>query len=126
MDFVTKTTEQTQKQRLADFLEAKFLAWEAETGRRQKLSAWAAHLGVTRAVLNNYMKQQRLPRGKNLELLARTLGPELYDILGMQRRYLGDKLWDTLAQYWPRTPENIKRRIAEQVEKYAAREESKP
>lgn len=119
---VTRVTEQTKKQQLAEFLEAKFLAWEKETGSRQTLTAWAEHLGISKGLLSNYRKAQRLPKVKTVELLARKLGPEIYDILGMQRQYLGDKLWNVLVQYWPTTPNEIKHRIAEQVEKYAAKE----
>ena len=63
----------------------KFREWELKTSRKQTESAFAKYLGVKPPTLNRWTNGNATPQGENLRLLARKLGPEVYDILGLVR-----------------------------------------
>ena len=67
------------------YLERSFLDWQYEQGERKTLSEFAAYLGISKGVLNNYFSGRRNPSEENIELLAKKLGDEVYDVLGIPR-----------------------------------------
>ena len=68
-----------------DWLERKYIEWKGETQRN--FSQFAVYLGVSQPTVSGWMnetrKQPNMPRIINS--LAAKLGPEIYDILGIER-----------------------------------------
>jgi len=72
--------------RWAKWLEAQFAAWrKAQGDGRAGVTQFARHLGISRDDLNNYRLRGARPEGPRLEAMARALGPEIYDVLGLAR-----------------------------------------
>jgi transcriptional regulator with XRE-family HTH domain len=67
---------------IPSWLNEHFRAWEKETGRKQTVSAFARWLGIKQPTLNRWMNGDNEPDGENLRILARKLGPEVYEIVG--------------------------------------------
>lgn len=70
---------------LGEWLENKFIAWMSETGRHRTVSEFAAWLDIPRPLLSRYLNGQRQPSRENVDKIAARLGPEVYDLLGLQR-----------------------------------------
>lgn len=66
------------------WLEAKYLEWQQERGKRATLSQFADYLGISAPLLSHYMNGIRKPTRENVQKFARRLGPEIYDIFGLQ------------------------------------------
>lgn len=88
-----------------EFLERKFLDWQREQGERRTIAEFAAWIGVSRGTFNNWLYKSRLPEGESVELLASKLGPEIYDILGLQRP---DPKLQEVIRNWSEAPETDK------------------
>ena len=73
-----KQERDARKRAMARFLNEAFLTWERAKGVRQDVKAWAQQMGVDNASLTNWMKGKRLPDPKRLEILAMTLGTEVF------------------------------------------------
>ena len=73
------------KKEFAEWLEGKYIAWMNETGRRRTLTEFAEYLGVGQPLLSQWLNGRYLPGMKNVSKLAARLGPEVYDLLGLQR-----------------------------------------
>lgn len=69
----------------ADWITDEFLNWQKESGERQTVTKFAAFLGVTRDVLNQWMNGRRTPSADSADLLSSKLGPGIYDVLGQPR-----------------------------------------
>lgn len=69
----------------AQFLVTKFREWEKAKGGRQSLTSFARYLGVKQPTLTRWMQGDNVPDAANLDILARRLGNEVYDILGYSR-----------------------------------------
>lgn len=104
------------------WLENKFLEWEKETGKRRTLSEFADFLGVSRPLVSMWINGSRNPSAVNIETLAQVFGPEIYDILNIPRP---DPDLERLKRIWKYLPEETRRSLAEQAERYAA-EKQKP
>jgi transcriptional regulator with XRE-family HTH domain len=63
----------------------KFVEWERKKGQRQSYSAFARYLGVKQSSLSQWLAGNYPPSRENVEKLAEKLGPEIYDIMGMER-----------------------------------------
>lgn len=68
-----------------DWLEQKFLIWQSGIGKRQTLTAFAQHLGLSQPLISRYMSGQILPSAESVQKLADKLGPEVYGLLGLAR-----------------------------------------
>lgn len=66
------------------WLEQKYLSWQEARGKRATLGQFAAYLGISPPLLSHYLNGLRKPSGDNVHKLAKQLGPEAYDILGLQ------------------------------------------
>lgn len=71
-------------QDLPAWLEQKYLSWQEARGRRATLGQFAIYLGISPPLLSHYLNGLRKPSGDNVHKLATRLGPEVYDILGLQ------------------------------------------
>ena len=67
---------------VADWLHEKFLAWEAENGRRATTLEFAEWLRVPHDKLSTWMNGKQLPIGINIFKLSVKLDSEIWDILG--------------------------------------------
>lgn len=74
-----------EKREFAVWLEGKFLSWMGEAGRRRTLTDFAKHLGVSQSLLSQWLNGRYLPELKNINKIAERLGPEVYDLMGLQR-----------------------------------------
>jgi plasmid maintenance system antidote protein VapI len=70
---------------LAKWMEGKFIQWMAQTGERHTVTEFAEWLGIARPVVSRYLSGDRVPTGNNVDKIADRLGPEIYDLLGLQR-----------------------------------------
>lgn len=104
------------------FLELKFLEWQRESGGRKTVLEFAKHIGVSQQTISMWWNGERLPEAANIQKLAKRLGLEVYDVLGLPRPdeqlHYVQKLWDLL------NPEE-RRALREQAEKYAAKNDAK-
>ncbi len=66
------------------WLEQKYLEWQGERGKRATLAQFADHLGISAPLLSHYLNGLRKPTADNVRKLAQRLGPEVYEILGLQ------------------------------------------
>lgn len=66
------------------WLEQKYLEWQGERGKRATLAQFADYLGLSAPLLSHYLNGLRKPTKDNIRKIAQRLGPEVYDILGLQ------------------------------------------
>lgn len=85
INFVTNLT-------LPKWLLERFREWESNSGRKQSVSAFARWLGIKQPTVNRWMTGDSNPEGENLRKLARKLGPEVFDVLGLPRLEESDQL----------------------------------
>jgi hypothetical protein len=71
---------------VAKWLQKKFRAWQAaQTSHRAGVTQFARHIGISRDDLNNYLLKGARPESVRLEKIGRTLGWEIYDLVGVPR-----------------------------------------
>jgi len=103
------------------WINRKFVEWQASQGKRKTVEEFAIYLGVSRPLLNMWMNGNKKPGRENINLMAEVFGNEIYDVLGLPRPnpYLQrvNRLWEFL-------PEAIQKKIAEEAEKYEATNEA--
>jgi len=105
-----------------ELLEQKFLAWQHEVGKRKTIQEFAAYLGVSQPILSHWLNGKRSPGPENLRLLSSKLGPEVYDVLGLERP---DPDLAYITQHWEELDPATRRRLRAQTEKYAVQHETK-
>jgi len=72
--------------KVSRWLDEKLQAWRAtQSEGRAGVTQFARHIGITRDDLNNYLLRGARPEGEKLRRIARALGPEIYDLLGLTR-----------------------------------------
>ncbi len=70
---------------VAEWLNAKFLEWERNEGKRKTMVQFAEYLGVAQPSLSDWVNGKYVPKGRNLSKIADKLGYEIYDIMGLRR-----------------------------------------
>ncbi len=68
-----------------DWLNQKFTEWEKAQGHKQSYYAFARYLEVSQSGLAQWMVGGSVPSGDDLLSIAKKLGPEIYEILGLPR-----------------------------------------
>lgn len=104
-----------------EWLLKKFRDWEQRSGRKQTEAAFAKHLGIKPPTLNRWMTGSATPEGENMRLLARRLGPEIYEITGQTAPsdlYLTDEILKDLAEISLSIPDHKRAAFREQAAKY--------
>lgn len=71
--------------KLAKWLNEKFLSWQSQTGERKTIGDFAIYLGVNEGALGHWMNGRRSPSRANADQISRKLGYEILDILGFAR-----------------------------------------
>lgn len=105
-------------QQVKQWMEQQFLAWQMREGGRKTVTEFARYLGVTRNSLNNWILRGQEPSGDNLETIARKMGPEIYDVLGLTRP---DPELQRINSVWDDLSPRERLRLAESAEEYAGR-----
>lgn len=73
-------------EKFARFFKNKYFEWEQnQDGGVQGITRFAEWLGVDQPLVSSWMKGAYKPSEKNVKLLARKLGPEVYDALDLPR-----------------------------------------
>ena len=103
-------------------LEQKFLAWQQESGERKTIQEFAAYLGVSQPILSHWLNGARSPGPESLRLLSAKLGPEVYDVLGLDRP---DPDLAYITQQWENLTPAMRRQLREQAEKLASKNDAK-
>lgn len=70
---------------VAEWLNAKFLEWERNEGKRKTMVQFAEYLGVAQPSLSAWATGKYVPKGQNLAKIAEKLGYEIYDVLSIPR-----------------------------------------
>jgi hypothetical protein len=102
------------------WLENEFLKWQDQRGRRGRLVQFAKHLGISAPLLSHYLKGIRKPAGATVHKLAKQLGPEVYDVLGLQRP---DPQLVFITRNWSLLTDEEKGILVETVKKYSQTKE---
>ena len=74
-----------KRKRIDEWLNSKFVEWMRSHGRRKTMRAFAEWLGVKEGLVSQWMSGRNNPVGDNVHKIARRLGPEIYDLLGLAR-----------------------------------------
>lgn len=90
----------------SDWINAQFMKWQGN--RRRTISEFAAYLGVKQLALSTWMKQEKAskPDYKNAVKIAEKLGPEIYDVLGLQPELPTDEELKPIAELILSLPED--------------------
>lgn len=104
-----------QSMSLPEFLEKKYLEWQMQTGERKTIIQFAAYIGVSQPILSMWMNGTKRPGMGNIKLLAEIFGLEVYDALGKDRP---NPYLQIINNKWEFIPEDVQKRIAEEVAKY--------
>ncbi|NUM48740.1 MAG: helix-turn-helix transcriptional regulator [Anaerolineales bacterium] len=67
------------------WLELQYINWMAQSGARKTLTEFSKWIGISQPLINRYMSGQVIPSEENVHKIAVTLGPEVYDLLGLAR-----------------------------------------
>jgi hypothetical protein len=108
-------------QKFADWLLRKFVDWQLE--KREGANATKFGRWIDPKIPQQYMSRWLngfVPNQKNIDRLAKKLGPEVYDILGIERPVTDPRL-KGINQVWYDLPEEIKNRVSETVERTVGR-----
>ncbi len=73
------------KPEFARWFERTYVRGMAQRGKFRSQREFAEYLNLDPVQLNQYINGRRLPTGKNVEKIARQLGLEVYDQLGLVR-----------------------------------------
>lgn len=105
----------TPKHPFSALLERRFLEWQLEIGERKSQADFAKVIGVSRASLTMWMNGNHFPERENVNKLAKVLGMEVYDTLGIPRpnAYL-----QKIIERFERIPPDKQQKLAEDAERY--------
>lgn len=78
------------------------------------LDDFAKYLGVSQPTVSSWLNGKRRPTGKNIDTIADLLGPEIYDLLGLQRP---DPGLIYITRNWHHLSEDFKYQIQEEATK---------
>lgn len=96
-------------------LERKFLEWQIELGERKSQSEFAKLIGVSRASLTMWMNGTHLPDMESAKKIAKVLGPEIFEVLGMPKP---NPYLQRINQLFERLSPEHQQRLAEDAERY--------
>lgn len=98
----------------SEWITEKFLDWQKSAGERKTLIEFADWIGVSQPSLSDWMSGKYKPKGsKNIHRLYIKLGPEIFDVLEMERPPYALQFVDDYIQ-------NIAKAIAELPAEYRA------
>ena len=98
-----------------DWINRKFVEWQANEGRRKTIEEFAAYLGTSRPLVNMWMNGNKKPGKENINILAELFGNEIYDVLDLPRP---NPYLQKLNRLWEFIPEEVQIRLTKEAEKY--------
>jgi len=98
-----------------EYLEKQFLKWQIVEGRRKTIEEFAEYLEVSRPILNMWMNGNRKPGKENLNLIARKLGNEVFDIAGLPRP---NPYLQVITHIFEKLSPEHQRQLADDAERY--------
>jgi hypothetical protein len=111
---------------IKDWLNQKFIEWEKMQSHKQSYYAFARYLEVSQSGLGQWMAGSGVPSGDDLLNLARKLGPEVFDVMGLPRPNAeAQRLTVSFASLPPDMRDNLSKAIAE-VDQTLRRERLRP
>jgi len=99
----------------AKWFEHQYLEWQASTESRQTIDDFAKWLGFKRPTVNLWMNGNTTPGRASADRLALKLGCDVYKLLGIPP---SDLRLVNVEVNWPTLSDELRSRIAEQVERY--------
>jgi len=84
--------------------------------RSASVSAFARYLGISQPTVNNWLQGAYVPSGDNVEVLARKLGPGIYDALGLAH---DDSRMGQIRAVYDNVPESERNGLVEAVHDWA-------
>lgn len=109
------------RMQFSEFLERKFLTWQASQGKRRTIGEFAKSIGVAQTTVSSWLNGERKPEGESLRKLANKLGIDVYDALGLPRPD-ADLLY--MQQHWDEISADDRRAIRDRVAKYVEENEA--
>lgn len=102
--------------KFGEWLDSQYLKWQAANGRRT-LDEFAEYLGVgSRVTLSRWINGQHKPDKESIDILAAKLGPEVYDLLGLQRP---DPQVSKIVAWFTSLPEEARKKAEELMQQLA-------
>lgn len=96
-------------------LESKYLEWRQSEGVKKNETEFAQWLGFQKSTLSTWWRGKSTPNDERiLRKLAKKLGPEVYDSLGLARP---DPLLMIVNDNWNLASEELQRSIVSQLQK---------
>jgi transcriptional regulator with XRE-family HTH domain len=105
------------------WLEQKYLEWQGQRGKRATLAQFADYLGISAPLLSHYMNGIRKPTRENIQKFARRLGPEIYDIFGLQDP---DPKLRLISRNWSKLTAEQQQQLIEGMESLLKANDGKP
>lgn len=105
--------------KVPEFLNRKFLEWQLESGERKTIEDFANLFGAKQAIVSMWMNGKRQPGEKYKNRIIEIYGDEAIQAFGddIDLHFI-QKNWDDL-------PPELRRKLREQAEQYAAHNESR-
>jgi len=89
-------------------------------GRERTVTEFARYVGLTQPTMTNLMNKSVPSRAKTIQKFVRIYGPEVYDVLGMERPDFVAELENQLKSATPTEKDRIIRRIKDLAALYGA------
>lgn len=105
------------KAKVTQWIMDKFLDWQKQQGQRRTITDFSEYIGVGNATVTKWLNGDRTPRGVYVDIVARKLGDEIYELMGMQKKpksTLHDAVYDELHQDQKEKIDSMIRNFAEQ------------
>lgn len=99
----------------AQFMNKKYVEWQAELGKRKTLEEFAAYIGVSRPLLSMWMNGTHKPGHENSKILIEIFGIETYDALELPRP---NPLLQAINARWERIPPDKQQKLLELSEQF--------
>ena len=94
--------------KFAEWITKKYVSWRGEEIEDHSINDFAIYIGGTQETLSHWMKGSTPKRHETIVKLVRMFGPEVYDILELERppEYAYDPIYDELHKlFYEMTPE---------------------
>lgn len=93
-----------------------YLAWQTKLREGKSWKDFSEYIGIDHVYLNKIYNGRRKPGLKTIQLFVDVLGDErFFDVVGLDRP---DKYLAFTRRNWPSVPEELKKRIAEEIAPY--------
>lgn len=86
--------------KLAKYMEDQFVKYRMKHGFMKSQSDFAAWIGISQANINRYINGVQMPSIPKIIKIAEKLGPEIYDVLDLQRPMPKDKMLNEMMNDW--------------------------